>query len=139
MTAIFPSDPVVFFGNLRYIYNVGSTVTLQPSVNTNATPQRVNIKPGDGIGGSVGMGFGINDKASFSLAYEHIYFMSTSQNGGTIPGSSFDIGNFDLGFAYQVTPRDRRQPRPRDRRHQGLARYLDHVARADQIPGLPIA
>jgi hypothetical protein len=51
------------------------------------------------------MGFGINDKASFSLAYEHIYFMSTQQNGGSIPGSSFDIGNFDLGFAYQVTPR----------------------------------
>jgi hypothetical protein len=105
VTAIFPSDPVVFFGNLRYIYNVGSTVTLQPSVNTSATPQKVDIKPGDGVGGSVGMGFGINDKASFSLAYEHIYFMSTSQNGGTIPGSSFDVGNFDLGFAYQVTPR----------------------------------
>lgn len=105
VTAIYPSDPVVFFGNLRYIYNVGADVTLQPTVNTNPTPTTVNIKPGDGIGGSVGMGFGINDKASFSLAYEHIYFMSTQQNGGSIPGSSFDIGNFDLGFAYQVTPR----------------------------------
>lgn len=105
VTAIYPSDPVVFFANLRYIYNVGANVTLQPSVNTNATPTQVKIKPGDGLGGSVGMGFGINDKASFSLAYEHVYFLSTQQNGGSIPGSSFDIGNFDLGFAYQVTPR----------------------------------
>jgi hypothetical protein len=105
VTAIYPSDPVVFFGNLRYIYNVGADVMLQPTVNTNPTPTKVNIKPGDGIGGSFGMGFGINDKASFSLAYEHIYFMSTSQNGGSIPGSSFDIGNFDLGFSYQVSPR----------------------------------
>jgi hypothetical protein len=105
LTAIYPSDPVVFFGNLRYIYNVGANVTLQPTVNTSPVAQTVNIKPGDGIGGSFGMGFGINDKASFSLAYEQVYFMSTSQNGGTIPGSSYDIGSFDLGFAYQATPR----------------------------------
>src|SRR5262249_8585327 len=78
VTAIYPSDPVVFFGNLRYIYNVGSDVTLQPSANTSPVAQQVNIKPGDGIGGSFGMGFGINDKASFSLAYEQVHFFSTS-------------------------------------------------------------
>lgn len=105
LTAIYPSDPVVFFGNLRYIYNVGDTVTIQPTANGFATPTQANIKPGDGIGGAFGMGFGINDKASFSLAYEQTYLMSTSQNGSTIPGSSYDIGDFDLGFAYQFTPR----------------------------------
>src|SRR5262249_47398366 len=47
VTAIYPSDPVVFFGNLRYIYNVGSNVTLQPSANTSPVAQQVNIKPGD--------------------------------------------------------------------------------------------
>jgi hypothetical protein len=105
VTAIYPSDPVVFFGNLRYIYNVGSTVTLQPSVNTSPVAQQVKIKPGDGVGGSFGMGFGINDKASFSLAYEQVHFFATSQNNVSVPGSSFDVGSFDLGFAYQMTQR----------------------------------
>jgi TolA-binding protein len=105
ITAIYPSDPVVFFGNLKYIYNVGSTVTIQPTQNGNATATQADIGPGDGIGGAFGMGFGINDKASFSLAYEQTYLMKTTQNGATIPGSSYDIGDFDLGFAYQLSQR----------------------------------
>lgn len=105
VTAIYPSDPVVFFGNLKYIYNVGETVTVQPTANGFATPTSTNIKPGDGIGGAFGMGFGINDKASFSLAYEQTYLMSTTQNGASIPGSSYDIGDFDLGFSYQLSQR----------------------------------
>ena len=95
----------MFFANLRYIWNVARTVTVQPTANTTSTPQRENIDPGDGIGGTFGMGFGINDRASFSLAYEHTYLMSTSQNGVTIPGSTYDIGAFDLGFAYQLSQR----------------------------------
>ena len=108
LTAIYPSDPVVFFGNLKYIYNIGDTVTLQavsPSVGGTGATQRVNLKPGDGIGGAFGMGFGINDKASFSLAYEETYLFSTTQNGASIPGSTADIGDFDLGFSYQLSQR----------------------------------
>lgn len=105
VTAIYPSDPVVFFGNIKYIYNVGQTVTIQPTVNGFAVPTPANIKPGDGVGAAFGMGFGINDKASFSLAYEGTYVMSTTQNGSKIPGSTFDIGQFDLGFAYQLSQR----------------------------------
>jgi hypothetical protein len=108
LTAIYPSDPVVFFGNLKYIYNVGDTVTLQavsPSVGGTGAAQRVNLKPGDGIGGAFGMGFGINDKASFSLAYEDTYLFTTTENGANIPGSSYDIGDFDLGFSYQLSER----------------------------------
>lgn len=108
LTAIYPSDPVVFFGNLKYIYNVGDKVTLQatsPTVGGTGFAQRVDLKPGDGIGGAFGMGFGINDKASFSLAYEDTYLFSTTENGTTIPGSSYDIGDFDLGFSYQLSQR----------------------------------
>jgi hypothetical protein len=108
LTAIYPSDPVVFFGNLKYIYNAGDTVTLQPTsptVGGTGFAQKVNLKPGDGIGGAFGMGFGINDKASFSLAYEDTYLFSTTENGTTIPGSSYDIGDFDLGFSYQLSER----------------------------------
>lgn len=106
VTAIYPSDPVVFFANLRYIWNIARTVTLQPSTAAGISrPTPADINPGDGIGGSFGMGFGINDRASFSLAYEHTYLMSTTQNGATIPGSSYDIGAFDIGFSYELSHR----------------------------------
>jgi hypothetical protein len=105
ITAIYPSDPVAIFGNLRYNYNVGRTVTLQPTQFTSATAQSVSLHPGDGIGGTVGMGVGINDHASFSLAYEETYFFPTTENGQSLPGSYYDIGAFDLGFAYKFSPR----------------------------------
>jgi len=105
VTAIYPSDPVVFFANLRYNYNIGRTVTLQPTQFTNAVAQNVNLQPGGGIGATVGMGFGINDRASFSLAYEQTYFFPTTENGQSLPGSYYDIGAFDLGLGYRFTPR----------------------------------
>jgi len=51
------------------------------------------------------MGFGINDRASFSLAYEQTYFFPTTENGQSLPGSYYDIGAFDLGLGYRFTPR----------------------------------
>jgi TolA-binding protein len=105
VTAILPSDPVVFFANARYIYNVAKDVTIQPTAITNPVATRANVQPGNGFGLSFGMGFGINDKSSFSLAYSQTYLDSTSQNGLTIQGSSVDIGSFNLGFAYQLTQR----------------------------------
>lgn len=106
MTVIYPSDPVVFFGNIRYIWNVAKNVTIQPSVPSGTTtPTQADIDPGDGIGGTFGMGFGINDRSSFSLAYEHTFLFDTKQNGARISGSSVDIGSYDLGYAYQISPR----------------------------------
>lgn len=105
ITAIYPSDPVVFFGNLRYGYNIARTVTLQPTQFTNPTAQNVNLHPGSGIGATIGMGLGINDQASFSLAYEQTYFSPTTENGQSLAGSSYDIGAFDLGLAYNLSPR----------------------------------
>ena len=103
ITAIYPSDPVVFFANLRYIVNVARTVTLQPSPGTGNVPLTTKLDPGDGIGGSVGMGFGINERASFSLGYEQTHFKQSKQGGQAINGSDFDIGAFTLGFSYRLT------------------------------------
>lgn len=106
LTMIYPSDPVVFFFNVRDIYQPGSSETLQPSAPAFiTTPTRVMISPGDGVGASIGMGFGINDRASFSLAYENTLFLPTTENGKVLPGSTFDVGDLDLGFNYVVSPR----------------------------------
>jgi hypothetical protein len=104
LTAILPSDPVVFFANFRYVVNVGRRVNLQPTPGTGNVPIRTLLDPGDGIGGSVGMGFGINERASFSLGYEHTHIKTSLQDGNSIQGSSFDLGSFTLGFSYRISP-----------------------------------
>jgi TolA-binding protein len=103
ITMIFPSDPIVFFVNLRDVYQFPANVILQPSNPAFiATPTPAHLAPGNGIGGTIGIGVAINDKASFSLAYEDTMFSASTQNGAEIPGSSYDIGSFDLGFAYTL-------------------------------------
>ncbi|MFO0995841.1 MAG: hypothetical protein U1F33_04090 [Alphaproteobacteria bacterium] len=103
VTAIFPSDPVVFFGNLKYLINVPRTVTLQPSPGTGNVPLTTRLDPGDGIGGSLGMGFGINERASFSTGFDFTHFKQSKQGGQAIAGSEFDVGSYNLGFSYRLT------------------------------------
>ncbi len=99
ITVIYPSDPVVFFGNARYIWNIARDVTLP------TTGVETEIDPGDGIGFSFGMGFGINERASFSLGYEHLRILETKSGGNKVAGSDYDIGSFLLGLSYQFSPR----------------------------------
>ncbi len=93
ITAIFPSDPVVFFGNLGYLYNMPNDF----GGNTG------EIDPGDSISFSFGMGLGINDRTSFNVGYGHSVVFETTQNGNTLPTSDvLQVGSLDLGFSYQV-------------------------------------
>lgn len=95
VTAIFPSDPVVFYTNLGYTVNferdIGGTVG--------------EIDPGDAVNASFGMGFSINDRSSFSLGYSHDTVFKTQQNGNAIANSQvLQVGSLNLGYAYAVTP-----------------------------------
>ena len=105
LTVIYPSDPVVLFGNLRYIWNIERDVTIQPSPGTGGVAQRSTIDPGDGIGLSFGIGFGLNERASLSLGYEHVRVLETEQDGAEIAGSDYDIASFLLGLSYSLSPR----------------------------------
>lgn len=94
VTALFPSDPVVFFGNLGYVYNMehdygGSTG---------------KINPGDSISFGLGMGFSINDRASYSLGYSHSTVFETEQNGQTLSNSDIlQVGSMAFGYSYRLT------------------------------------
>jgi hypothetical protein len=93
ITAIYPSDPAVFFGNLSYLRNferdVGATFG--------------KIKPGDAIGFTMGMGLALNDKASFSIAYDHATVLRTRQNGLLVPTTSTtELGSLLFGVAYRL-------------------------------------
>lgn len=89
LLAILPSDPVVFFGELSYQWNVEGD-----------TDDFGTIDPGDYIGVDFGMGFGLNEKASFTLGYQHRTVLKTKQDGEEI-GDVLQVGSFVSSFAYK--------------------------------------
>lgn len=96
ITMLYPSDPAVFFSNLGYVYNMEKDVG-----GSNGT-----IDPGDSINASLGMGFSINDKTSFSLGYSHSVVMKTKQNGSPLANSQIlQVGSTTFGYSYQVNDR----------------------------------
>lgn len=99
LTAIYPSDPAVFFGSLGYLYSIGRTVN-SPLVGGIA-----KVKPGDGIHGSFGLGFGINEASSFSLGYDYEAFSKTTVNGQTQPGTDLQVGSVLIGYSYKFSDR----------------------------------
>jgi hypothetical protein len=96
LTAIFPSDPAVFFGSLSYLWNVKRDVG--GGFGT--------IDPGDAVGFNFGMGLALNEKASFSLAYDHNIVLKTKQNGDFLPTSTrIQLGTLLFGVSYRTSPR----------------------------------
>lgn len=93
LTAIFPSDPAVFFGNVSYLWNVARDIDKGVG----------KIDPGDAVGFTVGMGVALNDKASFSIAYDHATVFRTKQNGEPIPATSkVQLGTLLFGTSYRL-------------------------------------
>lgn len=93
ITAIYPSDPVVFYANLGYLHsfdeNFGGTIG--------------DIQPGDTYSGSFGMSLSLNDKASVSMGYSHSMVFKSEQNGNVIPNSTnLQVGTLDLGYSYSL-------------------------------------
>ncbi len=93
LTALYPTDPAVFFGNLSYSYNA----------ETNTNFGKVN--PGDALGVSFGMGFGINERSSYSLGYSHKHVLESEISGIAIKGSALDIGQLLVGYSFKYTPK----------------------------------
>ncbi len=91
ITALYPTDPAVFYANLNYGFNAET----DEDVGT--------VDPGDAIGASFGLGFSINERSSFSIGYSHKHVFETTVDGRTVPGSSLDIGEFLLGYSFKLT------------------------------------
>lgn len=101
MTWLFPSDPVVFFGNLSYLrnfarHNVSRTVLL------GGKEPLGTVKVGDVVDASIGMGLALNEKASISIGYDQSFVGVTTQNGKTVAGSARSVlGTLLLGGSYR--------------------------------------
>jgi len=93
LTAIFPSDPVVYYSNIGYLHNFSRSFS---GFGT--------IDPGDGFSGSLGMSLSLNDKSSFSIGYSHTMVLKTIQNNAPIANSNvLQVGTVDLGYSYNLT------------------------------------
>jgi hypothetical protein len=98
-TVLVPSDPAVFFGGLSYIWNVKRTVG---GADANGVPIG-EFDPGDGINLNFGMGLAINDRASFSMGYDHSRFDKNKRNGETIQNTQIQqVGSVLFGVSYRL-------------------------------------
>jgi hypothetical protein len=98
LTAIFPSDPAVFFGSLSYMYYFKRDDIDRDKYGFS------EVDAGDTIGFNFGMGFGINEKASFSLGYEHSIILKTKFDGDYAPGAqTTHVGSLLLGGSYRLS------------------------------------
>ncbi len=102
VTAIYSTDPAVFFANFGYLYNIGR------DVETSVIGNRIgHVDPGDAFRLSFGMGLGLNERTSFSLGYEHSYILETSTevNGVDVDSSELQVGSFLMGFSHRLSDR----------------------------------
>lgn len=99
LTFLLPSDPSVIFANIGYLYHAPDKVN-----------RRINgvfigeVDPGDSINASLGFGFAVNQRFSFSLGYRHNYIFQTESELGETRQSSddFHAGALQLGMSYRL-------------------------------------
>ncbi len=103
VTWLYPSDPVVFFGNVSYLHNfprhdVSRTVLL------GGKEPLGTVQVGDIVDASLGMGLALNEKASISIGYDQSFVGITKQNGKTVAGSAKSVlGTLLIGGSYRFS------------------------------------
>jgi len=101
LTWLFPSDPAVFFGSFSYLHNFKRDVSR--TVLNGEKESLGEVAPGGVFGFNFGMGLALNDKASFSVGYDHNSVARTKQNGVTVPGSvRMQLGTLLIGYSYRL-------------------------------------
>ncbi len=96
LTAIYPSDPAVFFGNVSYLWHIERKVG-------NGFGK---VDPGDAVGVSIGMGLALNERASISIGYEHNTILRTKQDGRPLIDSrTTQLGSLNFGGSYRLSNR----------------------------------
>jgi len=102
VSVLYPTDPVVLFGNLSYMYNIERDVD-----QTFGTVTVGSVDPGDSIGGGFGMGFALNPRFSYSLGYSHSYVLETETelNGTMQTSAPLQVGTLQFGMSFRASER----------------------------------
>lgn len=103
LTWLFPSDPAVFFGSISYLHNIKRSDVSRTVLN--GEQEFIgDIQPGAIFGLNFGIGLALNDKASFSLGYDHSTIARTRQGGVPVPGAvRTQLGTLLLGYSYRLS------------------------------------
>jgi hypothetical protein len=99
LTVLVPSDPVVIYASLSYLYHMAADIDRDiGDVHIG------NVDPGDSIGASLGFGFALNQHFSFSLGYKHNYIYPTETEFGTTTqhSESLQVGSLLFGMSYRL-------------------------------------
>lgn len=106
MTWLYPSDPVVFFGNFSYLHNF-ERKNVSRNVLLAGKQFLGDVKAGDIADISVGMGLSLNEKASISIGYDQAFVARTEQNGHPLPGSArATLGSLLIGGSYRYNAKE---------------------------------
>ncbi|MBB3227386.1 putative coiled-coil protein SlyX [Luteibacter sp. Sphag1AF] len=103
VTWLYPSDPVVFFGNLSYLHNF-TRYNVSRNVLLAGKQYLGTVKAGDIADVSVGMGLALNEKASISIGYDQSFVGRVEQNGQPLAGSARSVlGSLLIGGSYRFS------------------------------------
>ncbi len=99
-TLLFPSDPAVFFGGVAYTHSFARDVGFGFG----------RVVPGGILDLNMGMGLALNDRASFSVGYQHSVVDQTTQpkpaTGRALARTgTLQLGTLRFGIAYGLTER----------------------------------
>jgi len=100
-TFLFPSDPAVFFGGAAYTHNF----------ERNVGHGFGRVRPGSVIDLNAGMGLALNERASFSIGYQHSIVGEMSQREPEqvarvlAKTGRLQLGTMRFGLAYRLTPK----------------------------------
>jgi hypothetical protein len=101
LTALFASDPAVFFGTVSYLHSFARSSVVRQT--DNGPEDLGKIQPGGVFGFNFGMGLGLNEKSSFSIGYDHSSVGKTLQNGTAAADSvRVQLGTLLLGYSYRL-------------------------------------
>jgi len=108
LTFIYPSDPVVFFGNVGYLWTIEDDKGTFEQIDENGDITTIGfgrVDPGDALRMSFGMGLGLNDRSSLSLSYSLDLFNETTiETAATnkIAGSDVTVGRLLIGYSLRT-------------------------------------
>jgi hypothetical protein len=103
VTWLFPSDPVVFFGNLSYLHNFARN-NVSRTLVLSGKERLGKIQVGNIVDLSIGMGLALNERASISIGYDQSFVGLTRQNGKKVAGSARAVlGTLLLGGSYRFS------------------------------------
>ena len=105
LTFIYPTDPVVFFGNVGYLWTLEDDKGTTVDDDGNILGFGI-VDPGDAYRFSFGLGLGLNERSSFSISYQLDQFTKTTIENTIdeeIAGSDVTIGRLLLGYSLRLS------------------------------------